>query len=618
MCGFVGQFAPKGPDQQTIRTASELLKHRGPDDTGEYFDVRIGIGFRRLSIIDLSPAGHQPMSDASGRWRIVFNGEIYNYRELRGELQSLGVAFRSHSDTEVILQAYQKWGTGCFAKMNGMWAIALWDRTKGELILCRDRFGEKPLYYTKRGDELLFASEMKALFPFLPKRPEPNEQIVFDYLTFAFHDHTNETFFHGIKQLRPGHFATIRNGTFNEEPYWALQPNPEPPKTFSGAAERFRELFFDSVRLRLRSDVPIGSCLSGGLDSSSIVLVANRLVREEHPGFRWQTFTACSRDRRYDERQYSQEVNRLVDADANEVFPEPKTFREDMKRILWHQEEPFLSLSIFAQWEIMKRARSRGIKVLLDGQGGDEVLAGYLPFFASFLADALRRGNLTRFIGQGAAFFRTHRASLGDILPTFALYALPRTIGRWMLRRSVREEFTALEPSFRRQYFRPPDLPSPFSGQLKNHMFRLLTGTGIRALLHYEDRNAMAFSIESRVPFLDHRLAELTLAMPDSFLLHSGETKRVLRLALRDIVPRTILDRRDKMGFVVPQAEWMARELAFDLRATLTRPSRALSRYVKSEAVEDALTRFFSGETRLYGILWRWYNLETWFQTFYG
>lgn len=618
MCGFVGHYHPESlPAKEQVRAATDTIHHRGPDDEGHYDDDHVAFGFRRLSILDLSPTGHQPMTDATQKLWIVFNGEIYNFIELKKELTARGERFQSSSDTEVILAAYRTWGVHCFERMNGMWAMALWDSEKKELILSRDRFGEKPLYYTRHEGGVVFGSEIKALLAVTKRVPPPNEQSIFDYLAFAFHDHTDQTFFSGIQQLSPGHYAVLKGGTVTVSPYWTLQPAIDVPQNFAAAAECFAELFFDSVCLRLRSDVPVGSCLSGGLDSSSIVLAMRQLLDAQGAPTAIQTFTAASDNPVYDERRYSTEVNRLANAEGNTVFPHPEVFRQEFKKLLWHQEEPFLSMSMFAQWEVMKRAHAKGLKVLLDGQGGDEILAGYMPFFASLLANELRHGRIPGFIRQARAVARYHRRSLMDILPTFALYALPQPVGKWLLRRAGNQDILLLEPAFRKKFFRAPVLPTPFVSRLKNHMYRLLTGTGVRALLHYEDRNAMAFSVESRVPFLDHRLAELTMAVPDSFLLDGGETKRLLRAGLKKLLPASILTRREKMGFVVPQKEWMRTALRNDLLTALRSDKNHLGQYISGTIMQNVLDRFLSGDDRLYGTVWRWYNLETWIQTFY-
>ncbi|MBI4092659.1 MAG: asparagine synthase (glutamine-hydrolyzing) [Candidatus Kerfeldbacteria bacterium] len=618
MCGFVGQFSLQGIDQKALATAAGLLQHRGPDDSGLFADQTVGFGFRRLAILDLSPAGHQPMQNNDKTITIVHNGEIYNYLELRQELQTKHQkSFHTRSDTEVIVAAYEVWGTDCFAKFNGMWAIALWDSRRQQLVLSRDRFGEKPLYYLKRNGGFVFGSEIKALLSVTGQMPEPNQQLIFDYLVYGFHDHTDETFFSGIKQLRPGHFAVVTTSGMTIQRYWQLTPVFS-KLPFDRAADQFRYLLTDSIKLRLRSDVPIGTCLSGGLDSSTIALLAHQLLRQQDQILQQKTFTAVSAEAKYDERRYSRLINTMIDAEQNEVTPDPKEFRRILPDLIWHQEEPFLSMSIFAQWEVMRRANKRGIKVLLDGQGGDEILAGYIPFFASLLAGLLRRGNVKQFAAETHFFLQHHRRSRLDILPTFALYLMPKTLGSTLLRLSNRTDVHVLEPTFKERYFRYPTPPQPFKSQLKNHLYRLLTGEGLRALLHYEDRNSMAFSIEARVPFLDYRLAEFTLGLPDSYLISHGETKRLLRAAMKNLLPPTINQRREKFGFVVAQTEWLRHELRPDLDRTFNQPSLRIGQYVNQGKIQQALSSFMNGQSGLSTSIWRWYNLEHWLKRFYG
>ncbi len=619
MCGLVGQYHPERIDPAALNRAVALLRHRGPDDEGRFATANVAFGFRRLAILDLSPAGHQPMQSRDGAVTVMHNGEVYNFLELREELQRRGHTFTSASDTEVILAAYLQWGDGCFARFNGMWAMAIWDERTKTLVLSRDRFGEKPLYWHDAPDgRILFASEIKAILAQIDRTPPPNEQLLFDYLVYAFHDHTEQTFFSGIQQLLPGHTMTVRDGKSTIRPYWTLAPANVRVRSLDDAGEQFRALLTDSIRLRLRSDVPLGSCLSGGLDSSAIVLLAHQLLDAGGAHRGQKTFTACAEDPRYDERTYSRLVNRMTNADQHEVFPAAAEFRAVLPKLLHHQEEPFLSMSIFAQWKVMEAARAAGITVLLDGQGGDEVLAGYVPFFAALFADRLRAGRLGAMAREWRAFLRQHPRSRYDILPTFALLALPQWAGRLAYRASGRKELRALQPAFRSKYFRYPKIPRVTGSLLKNQMHRLLTTTGVRALLHYEDRNAMAFSVESRVPFLDHRLAEFALGLPDAFLLGGGETKRVLRAGLRNVLPVAIHNRHLKMGFVVPQQEWLRTTLRKDWQDALLSPDARIGQYLQRAVMEDTSRAFLGGDGGAGSLIWRWYIVEQWFRAYHG
>jgi asparagine synthase (glutamine-hydrolysing) len=420
MCGISGIWHldnSRSISPSLIAQMTFTLRHRGPDDEGYLFvdtvtghhegrrgrdtvpelqmpDVRQGsekrydlaFGFRRLSIIDLSPAGHQPMGNADGSLWVVYNGEIYNYLELREELKARGHTFRTATDTEVILCAYEEWGEACLERFNGMWAFALWDGHRQQLFCARDRFGIKPFYYVWDGTTFAFASEIKALLQMPDITRRPNEPVIYDYLRYGHLDHSEETFFTGIKQFPPAHFLLLRpTRQFSLRRYWDLIPDRRAEPLFTSDAsyaERFYSLFEDAVRLRLRSDVPIGTCLSGGLDSSAIVCVANKLLLDENVidpdlvGERQRTFSSCFDDRQYDERQYIQAVLALTGAEPNYTFPKGGELLDALTKLMWHQDEPFGSTSIYAQWRVMEKTAERGVKVLLDGQGGDELLAG--------------------------------------------------------------------------------------------------------------------------------------------------------------------------------------------------------------------------------------------------
>jgi asparagine synthase (glutamine-hydrolysing) len=411
MCAIVGLLTQAREIWQPVGRMTALLRHRGPDDEGYLLvssggvvclggedtpteayradmsfrptgklgpqsaaeDAWLALGHRRLSILDLSPLGHQPMSYQDRYW-IVYNGEVYNYLELRPELEAAGHRFRSHCDTEVILAAYAQWGTDCFSRFNGMWALAIYDVLKDELVLARDRFGVKPLYYWATDSLFAFASEIKA-FTCLPGwRPRVNGQAVHDFLLSGLQDHSGQTLFADVFQLEPGCLARLKCGQWREAKgslevtrWYHLQPQPF-VGSFGDAATQFRELLIDSVRLRLRADVPVGSCLSGGLDSSSIVCATRRLLREQAAGCAHKTFSACSDIKRFDEREFIAKVVAATGVEPHYVFPSLKDLFAELDRVVWHQDEPFAGTSIYAQWCVFKLAAEADIKVMLDGQ----------------------------------------------------------------------------------------------------------------------------------------------------------------------------------------------------------------------------------------------------------
>lgn len=630
MCGINGilELAPAGRDPRPIvKAQTRRLVHRGPDDEGFYDDGPIHFGFRRLSILDLSPAGHQPMSTEDGSHTIIFNGEIYNYRELADELRDLGYTFRSRSDTEVILKAYQAWGPGCVKRFNGMWGLAIWDKRQQRLFCSRDRFGVKPFYYHRRDDQFVFASEIKALLahPDVPR--EADERRLYDYLVYGYFDHTDETTFRGIRQLPPGHSLLIdQDGRLTIERYWSLDPNRRTTlATDKAYADRFYELFEDGIRLRLRSDVPVGTCLSGGLDSSSIACVVNELLRREkieNIGERQKTFSAVYEDKSVDEREYSQAVVAQTGAAAFLIFPTAQDILRDMPRVVYHQDEPFGSTSIFAQWYVMQRAHAEGMKVMLDGQGADELLAGYHPYFGPYLASLLRQGRLLRVLGEVRQWKRHHGYPLSYFMTQVAAGALskllPRPIITGLVAMTKQNGSLFLRPDFLRQYETGQPQVRGFRDPLQNELHRVLT-IGLPALLHYEDRNSMAWSIEARVPFLDYRLVEFMFSIPNRFKIADGTTKVVLRQAMKNILPAKVRTRQSKLGFATPEQRWFRESFQTMARDVLTSESFRGRGIIDADRALALFDGYVAGKAK-FGIgpstIWRWVNLELWFRTF--
>lgn len=655
MCGILGVWQDQGNpvDLAMLQRATTRLRHRGPDDEGYLLiDTRGGniwpwagpetlpeldlppltraggqsgdlaFGFRRLAILDLSPAGHQPMAGADGRCWVIFNGEIYNYLELRAELVSYGHHFRTATDTEVILAAYQQWGHACLSRFNGMWAFALWDSHQRQLFCARDRFGIKPFYYFWDGQTFAFASEIKALLalPGIPRRQ--NDQSIYDYLYEGNLDHTEETFFAGVKQLLPAHQLLVRNRHMQIQRYWDLDPEQRAePATDEQYAKRFYTLFEEAVRLHLRSDVPIGTCLSGGLDSSAIVCVANKLLFTEHAtsplvvGKQQKTFSACFEDARYDERKYIELVLAATGAEANYTFPSSQELSEVLPRLLWHQEQPFVTTSIFAQWRVMEKAAERGVKVLLDGQGGDELLAGYPGYFSSFWDSLLQQGRWGEFCREILAYQRVHGISLTRIALRLARLHAPGPLAAFV-DRSRHAKALGLDRSFLQQYHARCIEPSTrqVRDPFHDHLYAWLTRDNLPQLLRYEDRNAMAFSIEARVPFLEHHLVEYAFALPADQKINRGTTKAVLRRALHNIIPEPIRQRRDKMGFVTPESTWLWHGLYDWMREIAGSASFRSRGYFDAPQILMTLDAHRAGQRQGIGNAWRWINLELWFR----
>ncbi len=653
MCGIFGVWnVQKRPlDLQAILNSVNSIRHRGPDDEGfllvdtetqdaapcsgsdsvtrftrieERYEPRFDLlfGFRRLSILDLSPAGHQPMSNADGSLWIVFNGEIYNYIELRGELQSLGYVFHTQTDTEVILNAYHAWGVDCLNRFNGMWSFALYDKHKNRIFCARDRFGIKPFYYHFNGARFLFGSEIKTLLGHSEVPRIPNEALIYDYLAYGVLDHTEETFYQGIRQLLPAHYLILEGGNVSIRRYWDIDPNNKfdigsDEKAMREYSRRFFEIFEDAVRIHLRSDVPVGSCLSGGLDSSAIVTMTNRLlltvggIAPSVIGDRQKTFSSCFDDLRFDERKYIEEIVSVTSAESNYIFPSPANLMEELPRLMRHQDEPFGSTSMYSQWCVMKLAGQHGMRVLLDGQGSDEMLAGYTPFFDTYWGALAASGNLGRMMNEWNAHRELRGASMSFLLQHTLFALAPRAAQRHVrFKRSTQALHPDFASRYRERFF---DGDAKHAGSPMNErLYMFTTQTSLPALLRYEDRSSMAHSIESRVPFLDYRLVEYIFSLPDHQKINKGYTKSVLRNALGELIPPQILKRTDKMGFVTPEHVWFAGELKGWTDEIINSRSFRERSYFDRSRLSRTIGGHREGKSDIGFALWRWINLELW------
>jgi len=601
MCGIAGQYSLNGtpPDTQLLSAMSERLIHRGPDGEGTRICGKTGLVHRRLAIIDLSDEGLQPMTNEDGTLWLVFNGEIYNYVELREELVSVGHRFHSHSDTEVILHAYEEWGPDCISRFNGMWAFALWDERRQELFCSRDRFGIKPFYYTVAGGSFLFASEIKALLAHPEAGLHPDEQTLGTYLAWGVHDHSSLTMFTGISQLEPAH-AMVVTAAGPQPPfrYWDVKVSSAihsdiPDKE---AASRLLAILRDATRIHLRSDVAVGTCLSGGIDSSTLTVLINTLIRDEAPasvGARQKTFSAIFSDKRFDESRYIDEIVAVTGVDAHRVEPTPQQLWDDIDRLVYLQDEPFGSLSIYAQYCVMRLAQ-KDVKVVLDGQGADELLAGYLAYQGTYI------GSLARSFHWGTA--------LGEVIGSLRHHGgFFRSAFRQISERRKRRSLLKCRG----------ETVSRYAGNLDRVLYRELTSTNLPALLHYEDRNAMAFSIESRVPFLDYRFVEFAATLPLNQKIRNGVTKRALRAAIKGIVPDSIRCRMDKMGFVTPEEVWMKEDLRPFMLEVLSSDAFRARPYWDAAAVTQNYLAFLDGKSTYSPEIWRIICAELWFRTFF-
>ena len=611
MCGIAGILdadgAPIAPD--LIETMVATLRHRGPDGSGTFFGHGVAFGHTRLKIIDLTEASDQPIIDAAAGLTMIFNGEIYNYIELRAELRVLGHRFRSDGDGEVLLRAYEAWGVDCLHRLNGMFAFALWDDRKHQLLLARDRFGEKPLYIARSSKGVVFASEMKAILAIRPDLREANRKSVFRYLARGDLDLDQESFFEGIESVPAAHYLLLdASGRGEPKRYWRSHA-AEVPANHRAAVERFRELVFDAVRLRLRSDVAVGSSLSGGLDSSSIVATIDaekgaRLVQQK-------TFSARFRSAAHDEGQFIKLVTYQVDAECHEVWVEPEAFVAQFERMQWHQEEPIASASPFAQWQVMELAAAHDTTVLLDGQGADEILAGYDQAHGMFWAHWLRHGRLDR-VGREMAAFGKRYHGFRDPALFAAYYSLPGGV-RDALAEIYYRSADLVSPELHRE-FSPAhvDTDEPFHDRLRNELVRWQSTTQLPEFLRYADRNSMAFGREVRLPFLDHRVVEYCFGLNPQLLLSNAVTKVILREAMRGIVPDTVLDRKDKLAYAPPQRQWTQGPLKPWLERMLAGAER------RADVFNPAMIRRMRDRVRAGEhdrLAWRVVSTEAWFQS---
>ncbi|MBC7488500.1 MAG: asparagine synthase (glutamine-hydrolyzing) [Cytophagaceae bacterium] len=619
MCGITAVINKSHISAQFLVQANAIVAHRGPDDEGfllwnkevglqrfsghdtdkksishhellpfslEENSWKVGLGHRRLSILDLSPAGHQPMLEEEDL-ALTYNGEIFNYLEIRAELLQLGHVFQTSTDTEVILKAWKEWGAAALHKFNGMFAFVLLDIRAQKLYAVRDRFGVKPVYYTNTPSYTAFASEVKQLRLLPHYTFKLNEQITYDYLRYGMLDHTVETFEEDIFQLAPGHYMEVdlQSHQHDIHRWYHLAP-----RSWSGtedeAITQFASLLKDSVRLRMRSDVPIGSALSGGLDSSTIISLMREVLNEEDlKEHTIKTITSCSIDKRYDEWEYAEEIIKCVNAEPHKVFPSFEKLQQEIDQLIWHMDYPFSSTSQFSQWCVFEEAKRNHLPVMINGQGADEQLAGYAGNDMSMYIGLMSKGMFLELFKELKAFKKYNGKwpvgfILGAIqhkLPKGLINLLPdryrvfkQHVPSWLNNKKLKERFA-------------------WPNSLKDSLYNQVTQDPLPSLLRYEDRTSMAFSIESRVPFMDHRLIEFTLGLPEHLVYRRGERKYILRKAFKDIVPTKILQRRDKMGFVSAEERWLKEEGKDWFERMIAQANTERAGFIKKEAALDYL-----------------------------
>lgn len=646
MCGIAGilGLGNRPIDCLLVKGMTDSLRHRGPDDEGylavslknnevhhlvgpdsKVQGVRIEdfgepvdllLGHRRLSILDTSPLGHQPMSNKDKTMWVVYNGEIYNYLEIRKELENAGHTFRTNTDTEVLLLAYEQWGERCLDKFNGMWVFVIYDARKNILFGARDRFGVKPFYYTINQNQFTFASEIKALLklPFI--KGHISQKAVFDYLVLGLEEIEEEGFFSNIFELKPSFAFTynLSSNVFRKWKYYTLE--------YTDRWERFdelnsikyksaiKQLLFDAVYLRLRSDVPVGSCLSGGIDSSSIVCIINQILEHDEisqVGKMQKVFTAGYECRAFDERKWAEKVVKQTKALSHLAIPTSDELLDDINDLVYTQGTPFGSTSIYAQYRVMKRANECGIKVLLDGQGGDELFSGYRGYYGAYALEMLRHFDIVtlfkEFRGSGNAAV-DNRTLLAFMMKILGANILPATLKAKFFGRITGLK-NLINPDFWNKYNSRLEMGRKKTKMTLNQMlYEYMAGFNLKTLLKYEDRNSMRFSIESRTPFADDiNLIEYVFKIPSVYKIHNGWSKYLLREAVKGIIPEEIRTRKDKIGFATPEYLWL-KEIRGQLADYITDDLNEffdVKKFLSKDLTESNVTK-----------MWRFINLAIW------
>lgn len=624
MCGLYASVGVQ-PERERLRRVA----HRGPD--GEQWEVidtpagPLALGHRRLAIIDLSDQAVQPMWTEDGRQVIIFNGEIYNYLELRQELIEQGCEFKTKSDCEVLLLALRLWGLSVLPRLRGMFAFVHFDRQTNLLTVARDSFGIKPLSYVVMPKGLAFASEQKQIFDLSGTSPKLNVSQVFDYLHSQTTDHSTQSMFAGLSHLAPGHAAIINlsrplKGQKVEQFRWFDIPNiRQSVGTLEQTVTQFRHLFDQAIDRHLRSDVPAGACLSGGLDSSYVVARASQLSHQNGP---LQTFTSVFPNDEIDERYFAEAVARHTRSVGNYVEIFDDQLKEQVNHIIWHQDEPFGSTSIFAQYFVFEAIAKAGLKVVLDGQGADEQLAGYHGVFPFHSAALLRQARISDLFGHLIGLKRHHNIPISDFFKQVGSHFLNK-IGRANrvqvnrpnpLARGLAVQYRPSSGSTLQEIVRRNNLPKLET--IGEHCLAMMMGGNLQMLLRYEDRNSMAHSVEARVPFLDSDLAAFSLGLGDRFKLVNGTTKFVARLAMAHAVPELILKRHSKLGFAAPETRWLRGPLRDHLSKGLTYGQARFETLIDWNASKLLLQELNDPNVVADPMLWRLANLGLWAERF--
>lgn len=647
MCGICGIVSRESKTEfEIIKKMNDAIAHRGPDDEGYLSynplsrkiretrsselssvsmnenDYSLYFGHRRLSVIDTSESGHQPFKDPSGKYYLLYNGEVYNYIELKKTISGNDYKFTSHTDTEIVLYNYIRYGEKCLEKFNGMWSFVILDVEKNLLFGSRDRSGVKPFYYYFDGKHFIFSSEIKSLI----KAPQISKKInpvsAFDYLTLGRLNEEDKTLFDSVYELEPASYfyLNLNNFSFTKNKYYSLKYS-ESREKFDGKkshqyVEEVRNKVIDSVNLRLRSDVKVGSCLSGGVDSSAIVCVINKLLKShkiEQVGEVQKVFTSVFPDTPIDESKWASQIVSSTDTEWFKTFPKPDELLGDLEKLVYVQDVPFGSTTIYSQFRVMKLAAENGVKVLLDGQGGDELFSGYTYFYRSYFNELIKNANYGTLINEFQNLKNSPIRS-GDffrgILMSFAKLYLPNAVKRKLFDLKVNEN-TFLNRDFYNAHYGNLE-----KGRFAEHtdlnfaLYEQFTRTSLRELLKYEDRNSMNFSIEARTPFSDDvNLIDYVFSIPSSYKIRNGWSKYLLRESMKGIVPEAVRTRTDKLGFATPEYRWM-NDIKDHLKVYFT-PD--LDEYFDTKKILNDWDSVFQNQSKKgFTTIWRFVNFAIW------
>lgn len=610
MCGIFGiyNFNNEQVERQTLKEMSIFLKHRGPDGEGFLLEKNMGIGHRRLSIIDLSTEGDQPMCYGNDLW-ITYNGEIYNYLELKKELESDGYTFRSTSDTEVILASYKKYGFDCLQKLRGMFAFCILDKEKELLFIARDRFGIKPVYYKNDTERLIFSSEIKGFYADKTWIPKINKKALYDFLVFNRTDQNEDTCFEDIKHLLPGHYMMVSNKSIDIKTWFNPELNEHLVVEEHVKVPAFKSSLVESVTYHLRSDVPVGAALSGGLDSSTLVSLMRKILGDTAD---IRTFSAVyQNDWEKDEEKYIKDV--VAYTHTNAVFTTPKVSEllSDLESLIYHQEEPFSDTSIFASWCVMRTAHNNGIKVLLSGQGSDEIL-GYEYMYAYYFIELLAKRRFKKLLSEVFMFWKKEKNGFLFTMKTFIFLLVPKTLQKLILTPYI----AWLDKDFSNQFKNQP-LPKFMDAKNLNQSVINHLKYKLNHLLRFEDKNSMAFSVESRVPYLDHVFVQQSLKIPSDLKMRDGYLKYILRESMKDCLPENIRTRTNKVGFETPQHIWFKDPSFLDLaEKTINSKSLANRKIFNVGRLHGYLSKMRIGDTTKYSEIWKAICVEYWCRIF--